>query len=277
MAPLDPTERQDVDLLLGVFSGVIAAPLSGVPPDGAQGTRSPLRDQAAQGLQARRRRGPVPPRPAQRLEALEDEYRFDGKEKLLSFGRYPDLSLADARLRRAEARVALGQGRDPGASNKSPVGKTFEQAARAWHENREGNLDDGHARRLMTRLERDAFPVIGDRPLRSITSSKAAGRVSCGWARWLRRNRRRATPRLGRTGLEQWENGLTRRRNASARGIWARDHRPTEGGSTSADPLGSRRSGGSPIRGGLCEHRNRRAPHRSTDQGWPPYRHPLPS
>lgn len=43
------------------------------------------------------------------------KYRFDGKEKLLAFGRYPDLSLADALLRRAEAKVALGKGADPGA------------------------------------------------------------------------------------------------------------------------------------------------------------------
>jgi len=105
------------------------------------------------------------------------KYRFDGKEKLLSFGRYPDLSLAEARLRRAEARVALGQGRDPGASNKKPAGKTFEQAARAWHENREAHLDEGHARRLMTRLERDAFPVIGHRPLQSITSADVLAMV----------------------------------------------------------------------------------------------------
>ena len=69
-------------------------------------------------------------------------YRFDGKEELLSLGRYPDLSLAEARLRRAAAKVALGQGRDPGASNKTPAGKTFEQAARAWRENREGHLDE---------------------------------------------------------------------------------------------------------------------------------------
>lgn len=100
------------------------------------------------------------PRPAQRLEALADEVPVRRKEKLLSFGRYPDLSLAEARLGRTEARVALGQGRAPGASNRSPAGKTFEQAARAWHENREGNLDEGHAKRLMTRLERDAFPVL---------------------------------------------------------------------------------------------------------------------
>ncbi|WP_227698603.1 tyrosine-type recombinase/integrase [Sphingomonas hengshuiensis] len=105
------------------------------------------------------------------------KYRFDGKEKLLSLGRYPDLSLAEARLRRAEAKVALGQGRDPGASNKTPAGKTFEEAARAWHENRLSNLDDGHAARLMTRLERDAFPVLGSRPLRAITSADVLAMV----------------------------------------------------------------------------------------------------
>ncbi|MFX5295044.1 hypothetical protein ABTD22_20755, partial [Acinetobacter baumannii] len=50
-----PPECHCVDLQLGVFWGVISAHLSGVPPDGAQGTRSPLRDQAAEGLQTRRR------------------------------------------------------------------------------------------------------------------------------------------------------------------------------------------------------------------------------
>lgn len=43
------------------------------------------------------------------------KYRFAGKEKLLAFGVYPAVSMAAARLRRAEAKVALGQGRDPGA------------------------------------------------------------------------------------------------------------------------------------------------------------------
>ena len=36
------------------------------------------------------------------------KYRFDGKEKLLSFGRYPEVTLAEARLRRAEAKLAHG-------------------------------------------------------------------------------------------------------------------------------------------------------------------------
>ena len=38
------------------------------------------------------------------------KYRFDGREKLLSFGGYPEVSLAQARLRRAEVKVALAEG-----------------------------------------------------------------------------------------------------------------------------------------------------------------------
>ncbi|MFZ5795319.1 MAG: tyrosine-type recombinase/integrase [Pseudomonadota bacterium] len=105
------------------------------------------------------------------------KYRFDGKEKLLSLGRYPDLSLAEARLRRAEAKVALGQGRDPGARAASAPITTFEAAARAWHENREAVLDPGHASRLLTRLERDAFPAFGARDLRAITSADVLAMV----------------------------------------------------------------------------------------------------
>ncbi len=37
-------------------------------------------------------------------------YRFEGKEKLLSFGTYPDTSLKDARERREAARKLIAQG-----------------------------------------------------------------------------------------------------------------------------------------------------------------------
>lgn len=105
------------------------------------------------------------------------KYRFDGKEKLLSFGAYPGTSLADARLRRAEANVALGQGRDPGAKEVSAQGMTFEEAARAWHAHRLAALDPGHAARLLTRLERDAFPTIGRTDLKVVTSADVLAMV----------------------------------------------------------------------------------------------------
>jgi len=105
------------------------------------------------------------------------KYRFAGKEKLLSFGQYPGVGLADARLRRAEAKVALGQGIDPGAKDKPPAVTTFEQAARAWHANRLASLDVGHASRLLTRLERDAFPAFGKVDLHSVTSADVLAMV----------------------------------------------------------------------------------------------------
>jgi integrase len=105
------------------------------------------------------------------------KYRFGDKEKLLSFGAYPEVSLAAARLRRAEAKIALAQGRDPGAKDTPNPTMTFEAAARAWHANREASLDPGHASRLLTRLERDAFPAFGDRDLRTITSADVLAMV----------------------------------------------------------------------------------------------------
>ncbi len=59
------------------------------------------------------------------------KYRSTGKEKLLSFGQDPGVVLSDARLRRAEAKIALGQRLAPGARDKPPVVTTFEEAARA--------------------------------------------------------------------------------------------------------------------------------------------------
>jgi integrase len=105
------------------------------------------------------------------------KYRFGDKEKLLSFGAYPEVSLAAARLRRVEAKIALAQGRDPGAKPTADPIKTFEAAARAWHANRESSLDASHASRLLTRLERDAFPAFRDRDLRTITSADVLAMV----------------------------------------------------------------------------------------------------
>jgi hypothetical protein len=46
-------------------------------------------------------------------------YSFDGKEKLLSLGVYPDVSLKDARRSATQARKLIAQGIDPGADRKA--------------------------------------------------------------------------------------------------------------------------------------------------------------
>ena len=63
------------------------------------------------------------------------KYRVDGREKVLSLGVYPDLSLAKARERRDEARGLLTQQIDPGARKKAQrlaQADTFESIAREW-------------------------------------------------------------------------------------------------------------------------------------------------
>src|SRR5476649_2011416 len=46
------------------------------------------------------------------------QYRFAGKQKVLALGVYPDVSLSDARERRAQARKALAAGNDPSEVKK---------------------------------------------------------------------------------------------------------------------------------------------------------------
>ncbi|MDX9822980.1 MAG: integrase arm-type DNA-binding domain-containing protein [Syntrophales bacterium] len=101
-------------------------------------------------------------------------YRFDGREKLLSMGTYPEISLADARARRDEARRQVAHHIDPGALRKAQKQaetaetETFEVIAREWHEKFKVNWTDGHATTIMSRLERDLFPWIGKRPIMEI-------------------------------------------------------------------------------------------------------------
>lgn len=103
------------------------------------------------------------------------KYRFGGKEKLLSFGSYPQVSLSDARQRREDARKLLANGVDPGEIKKAQksaqveaAANTFEAVAREWHANSKPNWSDNHAERLLKRLEQDVFPFIGNKPITDI-------------------------------------------------------------------------------------------------------------
>ncbi|MGH8130439.1 MAG: tyrosine-type recombinase/integrase, partial [Steroidobacteraceae bacterium] len=88
-------------------------------------------------------------------------YRYNGKQKTLALGVYPDVSLGKARLRLRVAREQLADGLDP-AVRKRAVGKTFEAVAREWHARWSGPLKGRHADYVLARLEADVFPSIGD-------------------------------------------------------------------------------------------------------------------
>ncbi|GGA14188.1 tyrosine-type recombinase/integrase [Dyella caseinilytica] len=60
------------------------------------------------------------------------KFRFEGKEKLLSLGTYPETSLAEARDRHAAARKQLQAGIDPGAHRKAEKVAGVERAANSF-------------------------------------------------------------------------------------------------------------------------------------------------
>ena len=100
------------------------------------------------------------------------KYRYGGKEKLLSFGAYPDVGIAAARDKRTVAKAILAEGRDP-MKNRSEIdpskSEAFRVIAERWHENRKSALVPAHADRVWSRLERDVFPFLGSKPMNEIT------------------------------------------------------------------------------------------------------------
>lgn len=105
------------------------------------------------------------------------DYRYGGKQKTLSLGVYPDISLKVARERRDEARALLAQGVDPGENRKAQkatrtgqVENSFEVVAREWFAKMSPRWASSHAEKIMGRLENDVFPWLGSRPIGDITA-----------------------------------------------------------------------------------------------------------
>lgn len=102
-------------------------------------------------------------------------YRFDGKQKTMAMGTYPEVSLAQAREKCDAARKLLAAGTDPMAHRKA--GKlarraasehSFETVARQWFDHWKGPKNPRHAGYVLARLEADVFPAIGARPIAEI-------------------------------------------------------------------------------------------------------------
>ncbi|MHB0973339.1 MAG: tyrosine-type recombinase/integrase [Thiobacillus sp.] len=105
------------------------------------------------------------------------KYRFGGKEKLLSLGKYPDVGLKDARERRDEARKLLANEVDPGENRKQQkaakaerAANSFEAVAREWIAKNTPTWAPTHTSKIVRRLEMYVFPWLGGRPIAEITA-----------------------------------------------------------------------------------------------------------
>jgi integrase len=104
------------------------------------------------------------------------KFRFLGKEKALAMGSYPEISLADARERRFEARKLLANGIDPSAKKQQAkqgalddAAMTLELVARKWMEKIQKGLSEKYMGFIISRLEKDILSELGKKPISSIT------------------------------------------------------------------------------------------------------------
>ena len=104
------------------------------------------------------------------------KYRIAGKEKLLALGVYPDITLAVARQKRADAKKVLAAGGDPGQekqeekqAKEQAVANSFERLAMEWHTHKSTSWSEGYAEHLLMYLKKDIFPFIGQKAITDIS------------------------------------------------------------------------------------------------------------
>jgi len=105
------------------------------------------------------------------------KYRYAGKEKLLSLGVYPTLTLKEARAKRDEAKKQLAEGVDPSEAKQEAkqlkilkAENSFEAIAREWHDTKTGGWTIKYSKKVMTRMEGDLFPAFGNKPIAEIAA-----------------------------------------------------------------------------------------------------------
>jgi len=138
---------------------------AGVKPDGTA-TSKPYRVTDEKGLYIE-----VTPKGGKRWRF---KFRFGGKEKLLSVGIYPDVSLKAARIKRDDLRVLVADGIDPSQVRKAEKITTgglnsFEAIAREWHIKFSANWTKEYTARTLTHLEKNIFPWLGSININDIT------------------------------------------------------------------------------------------------------------
>jgi integrase len=103
------------------------------------------------------------------------KYRKDGKEKLMTFGRYPDVSIATARERHAEARRLLTSGVDPMKERKAKkvtvkiaAGNSFASIAALWLGHWQPDKSPLHVDSTRRRIKANILPRLGQMPITEI-------------------------------------------------------------------------------------------------------------
>ncbi len=149
-------------------------------------------------------------------------YRFEGKEKLMSFGKYPDVSLALARDRHAEARKLLATGIDPMAQRKieKKVQKvssenSFQSVYARWLEYWQEGKSPRHVDSVRRRMAADILPCLGARPIAKIEAPELVAMANAIQDRGARDITKRALETVGQVFRYGIAHGLATRNPAT--------------------------------------------------------------
>ena len=117
------------------------------------------------------------------------KYRYDGKQKTLSFGVWPEVGLSEAREKRAEARKKIKQGIDPigekkilqqEAEKESKFRKeslkiTFKKVFQEWINTKSSEWTGKYTKNVSGYMNMHVFPDLGDKPILEIRRDDVIG------------------------------------------------------------------------------------------------------
>ena len=103
-------------------------------------------------------------------------YKLNGKAQLVALGRFPEVTLEQARIKRNEAKALAEGGKHPTREKKVRKlrqtldgANTFEKLARLWLVTKQKGLNEKYSRQCLARMEQHVFPMIGALPITEIT------------------------------------------------------------------------------------------------------------
>jgi integrase len=145
-------------------------------------------------------------------------YGHEGRAKLMTFGKYPDVALSLARERHAAARKLLATGTDPMVerkSEKAAAENSFQSVAHLWLEHWQDGKSPRHVDYVKRRMNADIFPCLGTRPVALIEAPELVAMTKAIEQRGARDIAKRALETVGQVFRFAIAHGYATRNPAS--------------------------------------------------------------
>ncbi|MFZ1084388.1 MAG: integrase arm-type DNA-binding domain-containing protein [Terracidiphilus sp.] len=149
-------------------------------------------------------------------------YEYHHKEKLMSFGKYPEVSLALARERHGEARKLLVRGIDPmeerkaaKTAEKAAAESSFKTIAGLWFDHWQVDKSRQHVAATRRRMEANIFPLLGVRSIGEIEAPELVVMVKAIEGRGAADLAKRALENVGQIFRFAIAHGYAKRNPAS--------------------------------------------------------------